>query len=61
VNNIARGNSKVTVPDTDIVDGPYAVLRGCMSWRKKDKTVANTTVLLTAEFEGQVNVTKTGT
>jgi hypothetical protein len=56
-----KRNSEVTVPDTDIVDGPYAVLGGFMSWGKKDKPVANTAVLLTAELEGQVNVTKRGT
>jgi hypothetical protein len=46
------------VPDTDIVDRPYAALRGFMSCGKKDKTVANTAMLFTAELEGQVNVTK---
>jgi hypothetical protein len=56
-----KRNSEVTVPDTDIVDGPYAELRGFMSWGTKDKTVANTAMLLTAELEGQVNVTKRGT
>jgi len=32
-----------------------------MSWGKKDMTVANTAMLLTAELEGQVNVMKRGT
>jgi len=37
------------------------VLGGFMSWGKKDMTVANTAMLLTAELEGQVNVMKRGT
>ena len=56
-----KRNSEVTVPDTDIVEGPYAVLGGFMSWGKKDMTVTNTAMFLTAELEGQVNVTKRGT
>jgi len=29
-----KRNSEVTVHDTDIVEGPYAVLGGIMSWGK---------------------------
>jgi len=56
-----KRSSEVTVLDTDIVDGPDAVLGGFMSWGKKDKTVANTAMLFTVELEGQVNVTNRGT